>query len=109
MKAGIIRCQQTEDLCPGSTDFVVAANGRGAFAETGPVEITGFITCGGCPGKRVLSRAQLLISHGAEIIVLASCISRGNPQGFPCPHVQQIMEMLRAKLPETILLLDWTH
>jgi len=24
MKVGIIRCQMTEDMCPGSTDFKVA-------------------------------------------------------------------------------------
>ena len=27
MKIGIIRCQQTEDLCPGTTDFKVTKDG----------------------------------------------------------------------------------
>ncbi len=39
MKVGIIRCQLTEDMCPGSTDFKVAKEGTLAFKETGPVEI----------------------------------------------------------------------
>ena len=30
-KVGIIRCQQTEDLCLGTTDFVTAAKGKGKF------------------------------------------------------------------------------
>ena len=38
MKVGIIRCQLTEDMCPGSTDFKVAREGTLAFEETGPVE-----------------------------------------------------------------------
>lgn len=43
MKVGIIRCQLTEDTCPGSTDFKVAKEGTLAFEETGPVEIIGFL------------------------------------------------------------------
>ena len=59
-KAGIIRCQQTEDFCPGTTDFKMAAKGEGAFAETGPVEVMGFVSYGGCPGKRAVARAAML-------------------------------------------------
>jgi hypothetical protein len=33
MKVGIIRCQQTEDMCPGTTDFKVALSGKLAFEE----------------------------------------------------------------------------
>jgi len=36
MKVGIIRCQQTESVCPGSADFIFAARGKGAFEETRP-------------------------------------------------------------------------
>jgi len=31
MKAGIIRCLQTEDMCPGATDFKVMREKKGAF------------------------------------------------------------------------------
>lgn len=41
MKVGIIRCMMTEDLCPGTTDFIVTKDGKGAFKETGPVDISG--------------------------------------------------------------------
>lgn len=82
-KVGIIRCQQTEDMCPGTTDFKVAAQGKLAFEKTGPVEIVGFISCGGCPGKRAVSRAEMMVKRGAEAIAFASCISKGNPIG---PH-----------------------
>lgn len=34
-KVGLIRCQQTEDLCPGVKDFKFAAAGKGAFESLG--------------------------------------------------------------------------
>lgn len=108
-KVGIIRCQQTEDLCQGTTDFACAREGKGAFAELGPVEIIGFVSCGGCPGKRAVPRANNMVKRGAEAIVLASCISRGNPISFPCPHWSQIRDALRAHLEPTVELLEWTH
>ena len=42
-KVGIIRCQQTEDLCPGTTDFVTAAKGKGSFEAFGECQIVGFV------------------------------------------------------------------
>jgi len=44
---------QTEDFCPGTTDFMAVWKKIGAFAEVGEeIEIVGFINCGGCPGKK---------------------------------------------------------
>ncbi len=109
MKVGVIRCQQTEDMCPGNTDFKVAKEGKRAFENTGPVEIIGFVSCGGCPGKRAVARAQLMVDRGAEAIVLASCISKGNPIGYPCPHYEDIKNALEKKLSTEITLIEWTH
>ena len=109
MKVGVIRCQQTEDMCPGNTDFKVAKEGKRAFENTGPVEIIGFASCGGCPGKRAVARAQLMVDRGAEAIVLASCISKGNPIGYPCPHYEDIKNALEKKLSTEITLIEWTH
>ena len=109
IKIGIIRCQQTEDMCPGTTDFKFAKEGKGAFEQTGPVEIIGFVSCGGYPGKRATSRAKMLADRGATTIAFASCISRGNPIGFPCPHWTMMKEAVGKKVGETITLLDYTH
>lgn len=109
MKVGIIRCQQTEDLCPGTTDFKVAREGKFAFEETGPVEVIGFVSCGGCPGKRTVSRAQMMVTRGAEAIVFASCISKGKPIGFPCPHFEKMTESVINKVGPDIKIIDWTH
>lgn len=109
MKVGIIRCQQTEDMCPGTTDFKVAAEGKMAFEEVGPVEIIGFVSCGGCPGKRAIPRAKMLVERGAQAIVFASCISKGNPIGMPCPHYKEIKEAVIRKVGDGVRIIEWTH
>lgn len=107
-KVGIIRCQQTENLCPGTTDFVTAAKGKGAFEAFGPCEIVGFVSCGGCPGKGAVSRAKMLVDRGAQVVALASCITKGNPIGFPCPNRDVMAQAIRAKLGD-IPLLEYSH
>lgn len=109
MKVGIIRCQQTEDMCPGTTDFKFAAAGKGAFEETGPVEVIGFQSCGGCPGKRSVPRAKNMVARGAEVIVFATCMKKGNPIQFPCPHFAMIKDAVQKGVGPDIKVLDWTH
>ena len=108
-KAGIIRCQQTEDLCPGTTCIKVATQGKLAFTESGPVELVGIVSCGGCPGKRAVQRTRILVERGAEIIALASCIGKGTPIGMPCPHFEMMKKAITAKLGEDIEFKDYTH
>ncbi len=108
-KVGIIRCQQTEDMCPGNTDFKVAKEGKLAFETTGPVEVVGFVSCGGCPGKRAIVRAKMMVDRGAEIIVFASCISKGNPIGYPCPHYANMRDAIIKKVGPDIKILEYTH
>ena len=107
-KVGIIRCQQTEDMCPGTTDFKCASEGKLAFEEFGPCEVVGFVSCGGRPGKRAVTRAKMLKERGAEAIVLASCIKKGNPIGMPCPHFEAMRNAIVKKIEDTPLI-DWTH
>lgn len=109
MKVGIIRCQLTEDMCPGSTDFKVAKEGTLAFEETGPVEIIGFLSCGGCSGKKAVTRAKMMVDRGAEAIVFASCMKKGTPIGYPCPHFAAIKGAVEKKLGPEAKIIDWTH
>ena len=52
MKVGLIRCMQTEDMCPATTDLKVAKEKKGAFQNAeGEIEVIGINSCGGCPGK----------------------------------------------------------
>lgn len=99
---------QTEDMCPGTADFKAAREGSGAFEKTGPVEITGFVSCGGCPGKKAVSRAKMMAARGADVIVLASCMKKGTPIGMPCPHFEIIKKALQETLPEGALI-EFSH
>jgi len=108
-KVGIIRCQQTEDVCSGTMDFKIASQGKLAFEKTGAVEVIGFVSCGGCPGKRAVARAKLMVERGAQAIVLASCITRGNPNGFCCPHQKEIKEAIIKAIGSTVEMLEYTH
>ena len=110
MKVGLIRCMQTEDMCPATTCFKVMKDKKHAFEGIQEdIEVIGVNTCGGCPGKKAVTRAQEMVKRGADTIVLASCISKGNPIGFPCPHAKQMKEAIEKKLGETIKIIDYTH
>ncbi len=110
MKVGIIRCMQTEDVCPGTTDFKVIRERQGAFEGiTGDIDIIGFVSCGGCPGKKAVLRAKELVKCGADTIVLASCICKGTPIGFPCPFNNVMKKQIIAAVGEDIKIIDYTH
>lgn len=110
MKVGLIRCMQTEDMCPATTDFKVMKEKKLAFEGVeGNIEVIGMNTCGGCPGKKAVTRAAEMVKRGADTIVLASCITRGNPIGFACPHAHVMKESIEKKLGDTIKIIDYTH
>ena len=110
MNLGIIRCMQTEDYCPGTTDFKYIRERKGAFGGIeDDIEIIGFINCGGCPAKKSVLRARELVKRGADTIVFASCIQRGNPIGYPCPYSKKMKDLIVKDLGEDIRFLDYTH
>ena len=96
-------------MCPGNIDFKVASEGRFAFESIGPAAVMGFLSCGGCPGKRAVTRAKMMVDRGAEAIAFASCVSKGNPIGFPCPHYSTMRETIMKKLGDGIQIIDYTH
>lgn len=63
----------------------------------------------GCPGKKAVTRSQEMVRRGADTIVLASCITKGNPIGFACPNAAKMKEALKAKLGDDIKIIDYTH
>jgi len=108
-KIGIIRCQQTEDMCPGNTCFKAVFEKLGVFKDMENIEVMGFVSCGGCPGKRAVSRAKRMIERGAEVIVQASCITKGTPIGFPCPFAEEMRDAIKRRVGETIQVLTYSH
>lgn len=110
MKVGIIRCMQTEDYCPGTTDFKVIRDKQCAFEGVeDDIEIIGFINCGGCPGKKAVLRARELVDRGIDTLAFASCIQRGNPIGYPCPFAKKMKDTIMQDIENDIKILDWTH
>ena len=110
MNVGIIRCMQTEDLCPGTTDFRMIRERKGVFQDISEeINLIGFINCGGCPGKKTVLRAKELVRRGADTIVFASCIQKGTPMGYPCPFAKKMKEIVRASVGDDIRILDYTH
>ena len=110
MKVGIIRCMQTEDMCPGTTDFKFIREKKGAFAGIDEdIEIVGFVNCGGCPGKKVALRAKMLVERGADTIVFASCIQKGTPIAYPCPFAKKMKELVQKFVGDKVRILDYTH
>jgi predicted metal-binding protein len=110
MKVGLIRCLQTEDMCPATTCFKVMNLKKLAFdGVTEDIELIGVNTCGGCPGKKAVTRAAEMVTRGADTIVLASCITKGNPIGFPCPHAEQMKAAIEKEVGEEIRMINYTH
>ena len=110
MKVGIIRCMQTEDFCPGTTDFRMIREKKGAFEGVEEdIEIIGFINCGGCPGKKAVLRARELVTRGADSIAFASCIQKGTPIGYACPFAKRMKDVIQNDLGDGIRLIDYTH
>ena len=110
MKVGIIRCMQTEDYCPGTTDFKAIREKTGVFEGTEEeIELIGFINCGGCPGKKVPLRIRELIRRGADTIAFASCIQTGTPIGYPCPFANRMRDLAEKETNGEIQILDHTH
>jgi predicted metal-binding protein len=110
MKLGIIRCMQTEDYCPGASDFDAIHDKTGVFTGVeDEIRLIGFINCGGCPGKKAAMRARELVNLGADTIAFASCIQKGTPIGYPCPHAEQMKALVLKEIGKNIAFLDYTH
>jgi predicted metal-binding protein len=101
---------QTEDMCPATTCFKVMNTNKLAFEGVDEdIEVIGVNTCGGCPGKKAVTRAAEMVKRGADTIVLASCITKGNPIGFACPHAEQMKKAIVKKVGDSIKIIDYTH
>ncbi len=110
MKLGIIRCMQTEDYCPGTTDFRMIRERKGVFEGIAEeIELIGSCNCGGCPAKKAVLRARELVKRGADTIAFASCIQKGTPIGYPCPFAKKMKDIIEKDLGNTVRFLDYTH
>ncbi|MCW3491701.1 CGGC domain-containing protein [Dethiobacter alkaliphilus] len=110
MKVGLIRCMQTEDMCPATTCFRVMQDKKVAFEGVAEdISVIGVNTCGGCPGKKAVTRAAEMVKRGADTIVFASCIFKGTPIGFPCPHAEVMKDAIVKKVGPSVNIIQSTH
>lgn len=87
VKVGIMICDR-ERTCTGNKCFRSVIERDGAFKEypvDEPIEVVGWITCGGCPGERLEHSPTDMKKYGAEVIHLASCYLACYP---PCPYIE---------------------
>lgn len=97
-------------MCSGTTCFKVMKIKKLAFKNVSDdIEVIGVNTCGGCSGKKAVTRAAEMVKRGADTIVLASCITKGNPIGFACPHAEQMKIAIKRKIGDSIEIIDYTH
>lgn len=110
MKVGLIRCMQTEDMCPATTCLKVMDIKKLAFEGVKEdIEVIGVSTCGGCPGKKAATRAKEMVRRGADTIAIASCISKGAPIDFACPHYKDMLKAIKKMVGPNIKIIKYTH
>ena len=96
MKIGIIICDRYRS-CAGGKCFRAMRRREGAFAHYSkdePLEVVGFVSCGGCPGGNVEYAPDEMVANGAEAIHLATGLFVGYP---PCPWKDYFVETIEAK------------
>jgi predicted metal-binding protein len=68
----------------------------GYMQEYDTIELVGFDTCGGCPGRnrtgKIVERGQKLKDHGAEVIHLGTCVVQF------CPNKDMLKEALEKEV-----------
>ena len=87
VKIGIMICDRNRK-CTGNKCFRAINERDGTFKKIPgdePIEVVGWITCGGCPGERLEFSPADMKKYGAEVIYLASCYLAGYP---PCPYLE---------------------
>jgi predicted metal-binding protein len=100
-RIGIIRCQELAihpgpNRCAGWNCFPAMRDKTKYMDEYETIELVGFDTCGGCPGRsrfdRIVERGLKLKEHGAEVIHLSTCIVHF------CPNKDKFAEVLKEKV-----------
>jgi predicted metal-binding protein len=99
-KIGIIRCQELanfgERRCAGWNCFPAMRDKTGYMAEYDTIELVGFDTCGGCPGRnrtdKIVERGLKLKEKGAEVIHLSTCMVGS------CPNKDMFKKVLEEKV-----------
>jgi predicted metal-binding protein len=100
-RIGIIRCQEIalasgNARCAGWHCFPAIRNKTKYMDQYEDIELVGFDTCGGCPGKnrfdKIVERGLRLKEKGAEVIHLSTCLVGS------CPNKDKFAAILKEKV-----------
>jgi len=108
VKVAIIGCQRYSLSDCAIKDLHAAENAHSIFAKIRPIEIIGYVSCGGCPGKRTVARASMLAKIGADIIALSSCTNQKDAEEIVCPYRARICSDLNKQFA-SVIILDGTY
>ncbi len=95
-RVAIVRCERTEESCPGTSCLTSFAGRKHSFKDYDEnAELVGFFSCGGCPGRRIFRLVRSLKEEGGvDVIHVASCILKETP--FPkCTHKGDIINSIK--------------
>jgi predicted metal-binding protein len=87
VKIGVMICDRNRK-CTGNKCFKSMLERDGVFSEYSeddPIEVVGWMACGGCPGERLEFAPADMKKFSAEVIYLASCYLAGYPV---CPYIR---------------------
>ncbi len=94
-RIGIIICDR-ERTCTGGKCFMAVKERVGVFRKypkDEPLDVVGYVACGGCPGERLERAPADMKKYGAEEIILASCFFAGYP---PCPYIDSFIQYIES-------------
>ena len=102
-KIGLITCANaTQDLNCASIGCLKAINTRGAYfsayLEHEALELTGIISCAGCPTlnapEKILKRVKSLMEFNVDVIHFSFCMKHG------CPFIKKYEKVIREVYPD---------
>ncbi len=100
----IIRCERTQESCPGTSCLTSFLERKHTFKDYGPnTRLVGFFSCGGCPGRRIFRLLRTLKEEtNIKRVHIASCILKETP--FPkCLHKKDIINSIKHLGFEVVL------
>jgi predicted metal-binding protein len=103
-RIAIVRCERTQESCPGTSCITSFTDKAHTFKEYGEQDkLVGFFSCGGCPGRRIFRLVRNLKEEGGvDVIHIASCILKETP--FPkCLHKGDIINSIKKMGVDVVL------
>jgi len=103
-KVAIVRCERTEESCPGTSCLTSFSERKHTFKDYDEnAQLVGFFSCGACPGRRIFRLIRNLKEEtGIDVIHVASCILKETP--FPkCLHKKDIIKSIQNMGVEVVL------